>query len=123
MALPGYRILLIALLVANTACSTLPPSAKNYDSFSAYAEAVFRHQNKLTSRLMMLNGSEAIEDNSALLEAEQAMNDACRLLNEYAVREMDGTSMSLFFKRSVQASIEECDERILELETVLAEID
>lgn len=117
MALPGYKKLLIALLLATTACTTLPPTAKAYDNFADYAESVFRHQNVLTSRLMMMNDN----DNEKLENAEQEMNDACYLLNEYAEHEMAGESMGLFYQREVQASIEHCDRQIRNLETLLTE--
>lgn len=127
MVLSGYKFFLVLILLGTTACSTLPPAAQEYDSFAAYAESVFRHQNKLISRLMMMNGSVALDDNeafeAALENAEQSMNDACRLLNEYAENEMEGESMSLFFKHRVKASIESCDLKIQELEAMLAELD
>ncbi|PPD35805.1 MAG: hypothetical protein CTY19_01815 [Methylomonas sp.] len=120
MALSGYKIFSFAVLLSTTACSTLPPAAKQYDSFSAYAESVFRHQNDLISRLMMRNDT---DDNDELEDAEDAMNDACHLLNEYAEREMEHESMGLFFKRKVQSSIEECDQEIRKLETMLMQAD
>ncbi|MBS4052751.1 MAG: hypothetical protein KGZ69_16350 [Methylomonas sp.] len=122
MALSGFKKFLIVTLLGSTACTTLPPAAKAYDNFSDYAESVFRHQNVLISRLMMLNDSDALDDNEKLETAEQDMNDACHLLNEYAEHEMSGESMGLFFKREVQASIEDCDHKIRNLETLLTEI-
>lgn len=116
MALSGYNYFSVVVLLSTAACSTLPPAAKEYDSFSAYAESVFRHQNDLLSRLMMRNDA---EDNPELEDAEEAMNDACHLLNEYAEHEIEHESMSLFFKRKVQASIEECDKKIQQLEAML----
>lgn len=123
MVLSGYRVFLTVLLLATAACSTLPPEAKKYDSFSAYAEAVFRHQNVLTSRLMMMNSSGTVEDSEALEDAEQAMNEACHLLNEFAEREMEGESMGFLFQRRVQSSVEDCDHKIDKLEAIMAEID
>lgn len=117
MALSGYKNFLFVMLLGTTACTTLPPAAKAYDNFADYAESVFRHQNVLISRLMMMNDN----DNEKLENAEQEMNDACYLLNEYAEHEMAGESMSLFFKRKVQASIETCDQQIQNLETLLTE--
>lgn len=120
MAFSGNKALLIAtLLVVQTGCSTLPPRAQRYDSFAEYAESVFRHQNELTSRLIMMDEDGALGDNARLQNAEQEMNDACYLLNEYAEHEMAGESMGLFFKRQVQASIEKCDRKIQKLETLL----
>ena len=120
MALSGYKFLSVVVLLGITACTTLPPAAKQYDSFSAYAESVFRHQNDLISRMMMRNDA---DDNPELEDAEDAMNDACHLLNEYAEHEMEHESMGLFFKREVQSSIENCDQKIHSLEAMLIKAD
>ena len=124
MDLSRYRIFPItaAIAFALPACSTLPPAAQQYDSFAEYAEAVFRHQNDLTSRIMMMNETYDLE-NDRLESAEEDMNDACHLLNEYAEHEIDGDSMGIFFRRRVQASIENCDLKIQKLEDILAELD
>ena len=121
MAFPGNKTFLIPviLLLETAACSSLPPAAQQYDSFSEYAESVFRHQNVLISRLMMLADADVQPDNNRLENAEQAMNDACHLLNEYAEHEMEGESMGLFFQHEVQASIENCDHKIHFLEAML----
>jgi hypothetical protein len=120
MALSGYNFFSVVALLSTTACTTLPPAAKEYDSFSAYAESVFRHQNDLISRMMMRNDA---DDNPELEDAEDAMNDACHLLNEYAEHEMENESMGLFFKREVQSSIENCDQKIHSLEAMLIKAD
>lgn len=120
MALSGYKIYprLTPLLLA-AACSSLPPSAQNFDNFSDYAESVFRHQNLLTSRIMMMGGME----DDALSNAEHAMNDACHLLNEYAERESNGEVLGIFFKRQVQTSIENCDHQVQLLEALLPDLE
>ena len=115
--------LLIAIFLLETACTTLPPAAQSFDSFASYAESVFRHQNLLISRLMMLNENDLLADNPDIEAAEQAMNNACHLLNEYAEKELEGKSSGFLFKREVQASIEDCDRKIQTLETLLAGVD
>ncbi|MGY6274949.1 hypothetical protein [Methylomonas sp. MgM2] len=124
MDVPRYKIFRIVTTIVLTlpACSTLPPAAQNYDSFAEYAEAVFRHQNELTSRIMMLSDTDYFSENDRLQRAEQAMNDACHLLNEYAEHEIDGEAMGIFFQRKVQSSIENCDVKIKHLENMLAEL-
>lgn len=72
---------------------------------------------------MMMNDSNSDSENDRLQNAEQEMNDACHLLNEYAEHEINGESMSLFFQRKVQASIENCDHKIQNLENMLVELD
>lgn len=125
MVLSYYNSFLITLLVmvVSVACSTLPPNAKQYDSFATYAEAVFRHQNKLVSRIMILSDADILPEDDSLEDAEQSMYDACHLLNEYAEHESNGESMGLFFKHRVQASIENCDYNIQRLEAIVAEIE
>lgn len=116
----GYRTFLVAALLAiQTGCATLPPDAQQYDSFAKYAESVFRHQNELTSRLIMMNDYGASNGSEKLQKAEQEMNDACYLLNEYAEREMAGESIGLFFMHQVQGSVEKCDHKIQKLEALL----
>jgi hypothetical protein len=72
---------------------------------------------------MMLSEAEQLPDNEAFENTEQAMHDACHLLNEYAERESDGEHMGLRFKAKVQASIEGCDASIQKMEALLAVID
>lgn len=125
MVLSTYNTFLITVIamISSVACSSLPSNAKQYDSFASYAEAVFRHQNKLISRIMLLSDADILPDNNRLEDAEQSMNDACHLLNEYAEHESDGDSMGLFFKHRVQSSIENCDYNIQKLEAIVAEIE
>ena len=125
MALSGYKTLLIAatLIPVSTSCSTLPPNAQQYDSFADYAETVFRRENDLISRIMMMTDGDTLPDSDSLEDAEQSMNDACYLLNEYAERESNGDSMGLFFKHKVRASIENCDRKIQTLEALVADLE
>jgi len=125
MDLSAYRTFpfTVFFLFLTTACSSLPPSARQYDDFAAYAEAVFRHQNRLTSRLMMMSDADLLSDTDKLENAEQSMNDACHLLNEYAEHESNGEWMSPFFKHNVQNSIENCDIKIRTLENILIELN
>jgi hypothetical protein len=98
-------------------CASAPVNS-GHDSFADYAESVFRRQNQLTSRLMMLN-DDADED-EVFEVADQAMRDACHLLNEYAEREMSGETMSWRFKSKVQDSIEACDKSVQRMEVLFA---
>lgn len=124
MTLSPYKVCvtIIPLLLGN-GCTTMPSSALQYDSFAAYAEAVFRHQNSLTSHIMILSDSEAFLNNEALEKAEHSMNEACHLLNEYAEHEASGEAMGILFKHAVQNSIENCDIKVHQLETLLVNIE
>lgn len=120
MAFPGYKgSLIVILLVAQSGCATLPPNAKQYSSFAKYAESVFRHQNELTSRLIMMHDYGASKASKKVQNAEQEMNEACYPLNEYAERKMAGESMGIFFMHEVQGSVEKCDRKIQKLESLL----
>ncbi len=102
-------------------CATLPAHSV-HGSFAAYAESVFRHQNELSSRLMMLSEADQLPDSEVFENAEEAMSDACHLLNEYAERENSGESMSWGFEAKVQSSIEGCDASIQRMEALLVDV-
>lgn len=103
-------------------CATLPPEAAKFNNFSDYAESVFKQQNQVISRMMMLNDSDQLPDSDELDEREQAMHDACHLLNEYAEKEIDGDFISPFFTRTVQNSIEGCDKSIHSVEQLIDQL-
>ncbi len=106
-------------LLALAGCVSVPLHAQKYENFSDYAESVFRHQNTLISRMMMLTDADLLPDSDALDKSEQAMHDACHLLNEYAEMESEGEIISPFFTQTVQASIEDCDKSIGTMEKLL----
>ena len=111
---------IVALPIGLVACASVPSGRSASDSFAAYAEEVFRHQNQLISRLMMLADSEEPIENETFDQEEQAMHEACQLLNEYAEREISGESMSWRFKMRVQDSIQDCDDSVRNLEALIA---
>ena len=98
-------------------CATAPIHS-GQDSFADYAESVFRRQNQLSSRLMMLNDND--EETAAFEVADQEMRDACHLLNEYAEREMSGEDMSWRFKSKVKDSVESCEKSVQRMEVLFA---
>ena len=102
-------------------CATLQGNG-SLSNFSDYAESVFRHQNEISSRLMMLSDSDQLPDSTEFESAEEAMVNACSLLNEYAERESSGESMGLRFKARVQASVEACDASAQRMDTLLKNI-
>ena len=111
-----FQYLLLGLLVAS--CASLPAQT-DQDNFADYEESIFRHQNQLNSRLMMLTDAELIPDDEQFDNAEETMHEACHLLNEYAEHESSGESMSWLFKSKVQASIENCATSITRMESLL----
>lgn len=110
-------LMLAALLSVAQGCAEFD-TIRNRNDIAEYAEAVFRHQNQVTSRLMM-SLDEALLDDIELRRAELAMHDACKLLNEYSAREMDGEPIGVLFKRRVRASIQGCDDSIRKVEAAL----
>lgn len=98
-------------------CATAPINS-GQDSFADYAESVFRRQNQLSSRLMMLNDND--EETGVFEVADQEMRDACHLLNEYAEREMSGENMSWRFKSKVKDSVENCEKSVQRMEVLFA---
>lgn len=112
-----HFISIILLLINLNSCAVIPSVDYRYE-LAAYAESVFRRQNSITSTIMMLSEDELPEDNQ-LNQAEIAMHEACKLLNEYTSREMDGKPMGVLFRRKVKASIKGCDESIQKVEEIL----
>jgi hypothetical protein len=113
-----YVIWLVSIVMSMTACVTVPPNS-GQTNFSGYAESVFKHQNAVSSRMMLISDSDVQLDNEEVENAEEAMSDACHFLNEYAERESSGENMSLQFKTKVQASIINCDKSVQRLEVLL----
>lgn len=108
------------MLVLLNSCASLSGLTRGSD-LAGHAESVFRHQNELNSRLMLLSEADALPDDVTFEKSEQAMHDACYLLNEYAERENDGESIDLSFKQQVLASVDGCDVSIKTIETMLIE--
>lgn len=105
-----------------TGCSLLADLWQQ-DEIAEYGETVFRKQNLITSQVMMLSETELSEQNQQKLQqAEARMQKDCKLLNEYATREMDAVSIDLAFRRQVKESIKGCDLSIQRIEATLLEL-
>lgn len=95
-----------------------------YQSTAEYVESVFKRQNAISTQVMMLPETELdAEDYEELLQAEAKMQRDCKLLNDYAVKEMDRESTSLSFKKQVRDSAEGCDLSIEDVESLLEDFD
>lgn len=93
------------------------------DTIAEHGEAVFRKQNLITSQIMMLSESDLSAENlQKLQQAESRMQKNCKLLNEYATKEMDKAVINLSFKKQVRDSIENCDLSIQQIENTLIEL-
>jgi hypothetical protein len=112
-------ILIFFLIGLTVSCASVPDQAGSA-SFAEYAEQVFRHQNKLISEIMSLADSEEIAESASIEQSEQAMRDACHLLNEYAEHEMNGETLGLQDKVKLQNSIQGCERSVNQLESMLS---
>jgi hypothetical protein len=115
-------LFVLSLALINLVACATTPAGSQHDSFADYAEAVFKHQNQLISRLMLLADSDQPIEDEEFETKEQAMHDACQLLNEYAEHEISGDDMSWRFKMKVQDSIKNCDDSVLKLESLVAKL-
>jgi len=115
--------ILLGVATALVGCASVPPGAGKHVSFSDYAEAVFRHQNEVSNRLLMINDTEQSPETVEFQQAEEAMDSACQLLNEYAERENDGESSSWRFQARVQDSIQICDNCVQRMELLLNQME
>jgi hypothetical protein len=91
------------------------------EEFTHYVEGVFRLQNSISSEVMILQEGEDSKKYQAVLQAEQQMREACRPLNEYASRDIDGLSIGLFLRRRVEKSAIDCERKAEEVKSLLAE--
>ena len=119
-----YFLLALLVFFLLSGCSITREALNSKERIAVYAESLFKRQNVLTQQLMMLSEEDmTLADEEIVFQAELQMHDACRLLNEYANREMEGKGMSVFFRRRVKNSLETCDESVNNMESVLMEID
>jgi hypothetical protein len=107
-----------------TAC-TVFGEVLAYQSTVEYVESIFKQQNALSAEIMMLSDESGIlaDDLDELLEEEAVMLKECRLLNEYAIKEMNHEAISLFFKKRVKDSVEDCADSIEDVESLLEDLE
>lgn len=105
-----------------TGCSLISDMWQQ-DSITKYGETVFRKQNLITSQVMMLSEADLSPENSQKLQqAESKMQTDCKLLNEYATREMDKETSDLVFQKRVRDSISGCDASIQAIQSLLGQL-
>ena len=97
----------------------------SYQSRVDYGERVFKRQNALSTEIMMIDDESLLSeaDMEALLEVETEMQHACRLLNDYALKEMNREPISLLFKKRANESVDDCAESIGEVESLLEDVE
>lgn len=93
------------------------------DAFRAYAEEVFREQNRLASDLVFRMEDERVEaaELERLERAETRLLEDCRDLNEIAVRQRDGQRRRLIAAARAAKSVPQCERAIDAVTQQLAE--
>ncbi|MGR9052508.1 MAG: hypothetical protein ACU84J_07660 [Gammaproteobacteria bacterium] len=95
-------------------------SGRSRDEFAEYVESVFKFQNQMTSKVMMLTaGADDLSDYEEIFIAEQRMQEQCEPLNEYAALEADGGNIGFFLRRRVEKTAEICDRAAHRVENLL----
>ena len=90
------------------------------------AERVFKEQNRMSSRLMLLLPELRGENPQAyarLDEAESRMLEACEPLNRIAVAHRDEQSAALMDKINVPSSLDECERRTEQVRELIRELE
>ncbi len=122
-------ILLGLCAIALVACIPVPrganPLAVRFmtpEQLRAYSEQVFRHQNKLLTRMMfagfeisLLGGNPEQE----ILEAERAVEEACSSLNRLASMRSTSESPGALLRGRAWLEVRRCEQHADELEQIL----
>ena len=121
-SLQNWMIILIVLQLSGCSIpffSGYGSEDRTREEFAQYVEKVFRLQNNVTSRIMILMESGDIISPQPLMKAEQHMQELCSPINEYASREIDGLNKGFLLQRRVEKSAEDCDKAAQEVEALL----
>lgn len=121
------RIAMLVLFMAALPSCTAPlfgaygPIGHSREEFEHYVEEVFRFQNEMTTKVMMLLETGEKSNMEQILQSEQHMHQICEPLNVYVSREMDGLSEPFSLRRQVMKSTTDCDHAAHELDKLLEE--
>jgi len=114
---------ILFLLILVTSCSYIQKPMQLTDDMTGYAEKLYKRQNQVILQVMeALEEELPLAEDEKLSDAELQMYDNCHLLNEMAVHEMEGDSVSFYFKGQVQRSLKNCNKGVNHLETVLRHV-
>lgn len=119
---PSYPIFGVIVVIV-TACTPLwgyGPDRQSREDFERRVEKIFKLQNRMTSEIMIIqsDGTDS-QEHLPIIQAEQAMEKNCSDLNEYASREIDGESKSIFLLRRVENSVTNCELAARKVEELL----
>ena len=124
------RILLLGSLTLISACSTIVTisperglEARSLEEFGLYAEEVFRRQSEANIKIIMYlidyeSDSETI-DYERLMAAEETIVDACKNLNNLAVRKAEQRPTNFLDNYLYAHSVDRCDNATRKLEGLL----
>lgn len=85
-------------------------------AFAQRVEGVFKFQNSMTNAVMLLDN----EPSEAILVSEQAMHIACKPLDDYAAREIDGLSADFALQKRVEQTAVSCEKAAKQLQSLLS---
>lgn len=112
-----YQCLFPAVVICLLAgCASLAGRHKD-ESFETYAERVFRHQNQVGNRLLLMLMD--YTDDPRLLQAEQRLLEACQELNNMAIRKMQRQTTNPVTQYKTRLSVKECDRVSRDTEKIL----
>lgn len=129
------RRLLIRVLIATladmlAACSSVRTRTVDRgevimtrEEFAAHVEHVFRYHNQVMNDWITLSADflDEADDNDAVTDAEEAMDEACEPLNEIVAAEAVAEEANFWTKRKLPQAVPECEAATLRLETLLRE--
>jgi hypothetical protein len=96
----------------------------NSEQISDYGESVFRQQNSISNKIMMLEETELPAEQTYLLQqAEIQIRHDCRLLNDYASAEMEHRPTNLWFRKRVKDSLRDCERSIEKAQALLKQFE
>lgn len=121
----AVAVLTLSVLVASTGCALLWGGGEDDEALRERAKRVFREQNRVSSRLLMLL-PELREDRPQAYERlqreEREMLEACEPLNRIAVARRDEEAASLMDKMNVPATLDECESRTDRVRGLIEEV-
>lgn len=125
---PRWGAIVVLLLLA--ACVVPVPRGPNPlelrfmtpDRLRTYSENVFRHQNRITSRVMMasfqLDGLTQ-KQRQALERAERRVDESCSSLNQLASARASQEETGLLLRGEAWMTVRRCEQRTEALEALL----
>lgn len=119
-------LVLFAAAVSAAGCAILPGRGGDEEALRERAERVFREQNRVSSRLMMMLPElreSRPELYPRLLKREREMLEACEPLNDIAVARRDEQSASWMNKMNVPATLHECERRTERVRELMREVE